>query len=90
MPRYSDTEKLKEWVKEFHPADAYWALSMLENAPIADVMEIKHGHWQQNPHFKSIYYCSECGRHIESAIEPSEDTFPFCHCGAKMDERSDV
>ena len=27
-----DADKLKEWVKEFHPNDT-WALSMLDNAP---------------------------------------------------------
>lgn len=40
MARYIDAEALEKWVYEFHPADAYWAVSMLRNAPTANVVEV--------------------------------------------------
>lgn len=48
--------------------------------------QVRHGQWQQNPYHKTIYFCSECGRHIEDGSNklPYEN-FPYCHCGAKMD-----
>ena len=62
----------------------------------ADVEEVKHGEWVQNPFCKPIttdfvvdhcrvYYCSECGRHIEDESSRPYEHFPYCHCGAKMD-----
>lgn len=31
--RLIDADKLKEWIQEFHPTEAYWAISALNNAP---------------------------------------------------------
>lgn len=90
MARYIDEEKLEEWVREVHPADAYWAISMLKNAPTADVAEVNHGCWMygetENIHTIEIY-CPWCGK---PALYPEEDDRPeeteFCpHCGAIMD-----
>lgn len=53
----------------------------------ADVVEVVHGEWVQNPYCKRIFYCSECGRTVEDGSynpNPSEH-FPYCHCGANMD-----
>lgn len=57
----------------------------IKAAPIADVVEVKHGYWKQNPYCKRIYYCSICGRHIEDCTGNYKEHFPYCHCGAKMD-----
>lgn len=57
--------------------------------PAADVVEVRHGHWQQNPYCKRIYFCSECGRHIEDGSNNPLEHFPYCHCGAKMDGKGE-
>ena len=57
----------------------------------ADVLEVRHGEWEQNPYCKRIYFCSECGRHIEDGSFNPYEHFPYCHCGAKMGgERRDT
>jgi hypothetical protein len=64
-----------------------WAHRIVLDAPAADVVEVRHGEWVQNPYCKGIFYCSECGRTVEDGSfnpNPSEH-FPYCHCGAKMD-----
>lgn len=61
-------------------------LEMIKREPAADVVEVVHGEWVQNPYCKRIFYCSECGRTVEDGSynpNPSEH-FPYCHCGAKM------
>ena len=68
-------------------------LGEIEDAPTADVVEVKHGEWLENikvistvgmTDIKALvgYRCSVCGRE-EVAKEP------YCNCGAKMDGRSD-
>ena len=48
------------------------------------------GHWIRitSGRMREIYQCSECGRQIEEegieALLPIR--YPFCHCGAKMEE----
>lgn len=49
------------------------------------VVVVKRGHWKQNPYCKRIYFCSECGRHIEDGSNNPLEHFPYCHCGAKME-----
>lgn len=78
-----------EFVNEINeePFIACWIDDMideLENAPAADVEEVRHGKWTQDQFCKSIYYCSECGRHVEDVSRDPYDNFPYCHCGAKM------
>ena len=53
-----------------------------ENAPTADVHEVKHGHWIEMNSDMGIYRCSQC-REIVGAQTRSR----FCpNCGAIMDE----
>lgn len=54
--------------------------------PVADIEEVRHGHWRQNQYCRRIFYCSVCGRHIEDATQRPKEFFPYCHCGTKMDE----
>ena len=63
-----------------YPAELF----CLEFKNKADVQEVKHGYWKQNQYHKNIYYCSECGRHIEDGSDNPLEHFPYCHCGAKM------
>ena len=71
-----------------NPPDAHypvWFAEQIANLPAADVIEVVHGEWKQNPYCKRIYYCSVCGRHIEDCTGNQNEHFPYCHCGAKMD-----
>ena len=61
------------------------SISVINEQPTADVVEVKHGYWKQNSYCNRIFYCSECGRHIEDATQKPNEFFPYCHCGAKMD-----
>jgi len=54
--------------------------------------EPKIGHWIKE---KSMYYdwdgysyyCSECGRVVhKDEFEDMQIDYPYCHCGAKMEE----
>jgi hypothetical protein len=54
------------------------AMMYIEDAPEADVVEVKHGEWLQD--FDGDYYCSVCG------VYPKKDVGNYCpNCGAKMD-----
>lgn len=103
MARYIDAdvlhiqmEDLYEHHIEMHNFSADGAvadcLDLLDNAPTADVVEVKHGEWMElkelfyDEEFHSeypmkCYKCSECDRVILNKE-------PYCNCGAKMDERS--
>lgn len=66
------------------------AVSAIENIPSADVVEVKHGEWEENSrtsiserhrqiHY-SIYKCSRCN-HANGRFKSN-----FCpNCGARMD-----
>lgn len=90
MAEYIKREAAIEFVKKYTPCiDGETTMQCVESAikevPSADVVEVRHGEWEQNSYHKSIYYCSECGRHIEDGSENPYEHFPYCHCGAKMD-----
>lgn len=64
------------------------ALAFIENAPEADVVEVKHGRWKYDFALdgSNFYKCSLCGR--QEVLQEKEDIAewcPYCHCGAKMD-----
>lgn len=61
----------------------------IDSIPAADVVEIRHGKWEQSSYHYSVYYCSECSRHIEDGSHNPNEHFPYCHCGAKMDGKSE-
>ena len=54
-------------------------------APAADVVEVKHGHWQ--PHWCDAY-CSVCGYlHKADGFGSKRENYAYCpSCGSKMDE----
>ena len=89
MGKYIDKEAILEQIArreslmvgdKMISIDALWEFIM--NRPIADVEEVKHGHW--------IYYsecgvtkCSVCHRSVEECIE-----YPRCmFCGAIMGDK---
>lgn len=83
MARYIDAEKVNVTEVSIYcnPDDVQ---DWLDAQPTADVVEVKHGEWEQNPYCKRIYFCSVCGRHIEDGSCNPYEHFPYCHCGAKM------
>ena len=84
MANYIDRDKI-ELSRLKDPANRYLIELLVFNLPIEDVAPVKHGKWQQNQYHQRIYYCSECGRHIEDGSNKPYEHFPYCHCGAKMD-----
>lgn len=79
MPRYIDTEKLTEALREkcdrcedtrtdfcsTRWCDIAKVIKMIDNAPTADVVERKKGKWIKMSDADGIYYaCSECGKGI--------------------------
>ena len=54
------------------------------NRPVADVEEVKHGHWIYYPEC-GVTKCSVCHRSVEECVE-----YPRCmFCGAYVDEKGE-
>lgn len=56
-----------------------------KDTPVVDVAPVVHGHWieQTVSSGRDSWQCSVCGRKARGKRE----NLPYCHCGAKMDER---
>jgi hypothetical protein len=87
MARYIDADKFTERIK-LSPAFKNMAfegdllqrvvLDLLDNAPTADVVEVKDARWKGEG--MGGYYCSLCQEIV------SGNEFKYCpYCGAKMD-----
>ena len=65
----------------------------IEAFPGADVEEVRHGKWVYigDPNYAIqvgfLYECSCCKRHITVNYQFELKDYPYCHCGAKMDEK---
>lgn len=46
------------------------------------LMNGRLGEWIKSG--KTTFFCSECGREINTKPFTRPDNFPFCHCGAYM------
>ena len=60
---------------------------VLNDAPTADVVEVRHGEWEHAGMFDDFAKCSVCGL-IEHSLNEvySRGTYNYCpNCGAKMD-----
>ena len=42
------------------------------------------GKWIKQENKKTEFFCSECGRMIDTKPFTRTDNFPFCHCGADL------
>lgn len=101
MAEYIDRETLLEEIeqqkrasKSTYPRRSFVVgdvLACIRNAPLADVLPVVHGKWEEvtdtvqdilreRPPYLIVrgYKCSVCGR-FEKNIEP------YCNCGAKME-----
>ena len=93
MARHIDADKLVAEIREvlnlrqdYKAMMSYFCyeqfIELLEEAPTADVVEVKHGEWKsfEIPH---MMRCSECG---VSELDIHRTKFDYCpSCGAKMD-----
>lgn len=96
MSRYIDADALlakQETIELPDPYGGEYHIDIVhsydvKNAPTADVVEVRHGHWIEHiekpdwleDDVEVFYNCSECGTSHWS-ISP-----PYCpNCGAKMD-----
>ena len=96
MPRYIDAQKLKDAMNIEDDANGNFnimtALRCVDDAPTADVQEVRHGHWIKNSldNFRKVECsCSICGwsgvDNYDSYVDIND--FEYCpYCGAKMDE----
>lgn len=86
MARYIDAIELLKGIEDIYGRETTYGIikDLIKSTPTADVVEVKHGYWKQNPYCERIFYCSECNRHIEDATKIPYEHFPYCHCGAKM------
>lgn len=79
-------ERYEDIAKDYGDYDNYVmgfrdAIEFLENAPVADVQEAKHGKWLPYRFGLEVTKCSIC-----KAVYEGGDSFRFCpKCGAKMD-----
>ena len=70
-------------------AGIYTARIDAEEFPAADVAPVIRGSWNLLRHdrFSDVFQCSECGRKV--SLTHGRDVleqFPYCHCGAKMED----
>ena len=91
MPRYIDVDKLIAEYDRVHIGPAGGARKLMEDAPTADVAEVKHGEWKpehetflddlgiESEPILTGWICSLC-----EVSEPCKSH--YCpNCGAKMD-----
>lgn len=95
MARYIDANKLiHNLYDEYHgmisdeSMKIYKIIRMLDNAPTADVQEVKYGKWKKAmPRRKgrnATYRCSCCGQ-LRSSYYNDVQNWEYCPCGAKME-----
>lgn len=86
-PRYIDANKLCEGLVSNDPI-----VIAAKCEPTADVAPVIHAHWVYEGIFdgNAEYTCSRCHRNavvfISVERSPVDVVYPYCHCGAKMDE----
>ena len=65
-----------------------------DGVELVEFAEVRHGRWipKKVDAIATKFQCSECGRTVECGNDyfgkPTKyvsSTFPYCHCGAKMD-----
>lgn len=100
MIRYVNADKLWEEIDnediytDFESACIFKMVrEKINNAPTADVEEVKHGVWlESEPYSNGMrkFMCSCCSRTI--LTRPGRDLllrFPYCHCGARMQKEQE-
>ena len=87
MARYIDADKLIAEYDRVHIGPPGGARKLMEEAPTADVAEVKHGEWKHTDearHWAGLDECSVCTYHTFDRDDLSH--LNYCpNCGAKMD-----
>lgn len=87
LKRFEELHDGGNWLVNDYNAD--WIHSFIENAPAADVVEVRHGEWIDKPtgaYGRMQSWCSSCGKHSGIGGIESNRHKPYCpKCGAKMD-----
>jgi len=67
------------------------SLSYTKTLSTADAAPVIHAKWVSLAYDffsgKFVYACSRCDRRIKVYHREDTKDYPYCHCGAKMDER---
>lgn len=113
MARYIDANKLEEEVvqsknnnphsnriqAQMHTHEHRHFLCMINKQPTADVVEVKHGYWEDERLIKTgglttchpSVRCTKCKMVFCDLINNASYMFNYCpHCGAKMDKNDGV
>lgn len=94
MPKYVDAEKIEKtlWdsLRGYRHVKEKCAVKNcileIEEAPTADVVEVKHGYWIEYSGDPNIITCSEC----DWGTGVDEKFFKYCpNCGAIMDVKKE-
>lgn len=96
MPKYIDADKINaKLMDEYHgmisdeSMKIYKIMQLLDNAPAADVEEVRHGKWIYEGFYDvrgHAFQCSACGRWMFTDFPKHVlKEKPYCHCGAKME-----
>lgn len=99
MPEYVDREAIKKYPIRLNHYDKkngnyHFVLGIesvmeyVDDLPIADVQEVKHGKWLDTDSFDNhklpIYQCSVC---LKTVADTYIKSHKYClHCGARMDK----
>lgn len=92
MAKYIDANLLKaEFTGNFTKAYAVPLIkSIIDQQPIADVQEVKHGKWTiryEGTYKRAKCYCSVCGKNNGIGGIISNQKKPYCpNCGARIEE----
>lgn len=62
----------------------------IHKLPTIDSAPVVHAKWVYKRSFagENCYVCNRCGRALWNTLDPKKtvERYPYCHCGAKMDE----
>ena len=85
MAEYIERESLLAEYDRVHIGPAGGARKLIEDAPAADVVPVKHGRWEQKDMFARYHWmhtCSVCGNPVYDKTK----LYNYCpYCGARMD-----
>lgn len=101
---YVEREVISEGIRKYYyknpPNSSYQegfdhgldkAQRVILDAPVADVVEVRHGRWIR-PHWQNSNYCCDCSECGGEAMHRNyqwdkNGIYPICpNCGAKMDK----
>lgn len=89
MAKYIKADDLYERLEKRYDG---WnsAIDVILSAPTVDAEEVRHARWIYKGHHEMmghVFECSACERCMfANSTEHVTEKYPYCHCGAKIDE----